>query len=44
MATNLVTLVMQFLTPEVIGRVATGLGLDRTLVQSAISAAVPGLR
>jgi hypothetical protein len=34
---------MQFLTPEIIGRVATALGLDRTLVQSAINAAVPGL-
>jgi Bacterial protein of unknown function (DUF937) len=34
---------MQFLTPEMIGRVATALGLDRTLVQSAINAAVPGL-
>ena len=43
MATNLVSLVMQFLTPEIIGRVATALGLDRTLVQSAINAAVPGL-
>jgi hypothetical protein len=43
MATNLVSLVMQFLTPELIGRVATALGLDRTLVQSAIGAAVPGL-
>jgi Bacterial protein of unknown function (DUF937) len=43
MATNLVSLVMQFLTPEIIGRVATALGLDRTLVQSAIDAAVPGL-
>jgi hypothetical protein len=43
MATNLVSLVMQFLTPEMIGRVATALGLDRTLVQSAIGAAVPGL-
>jgi hypothetical protein len=43
MATNLVTLVMEFLTPEMIGRVATALGLDRTLVQSAIGAAVPGL-
>jgi hypothetical protein len=43
MATNLVSLVMQFLTPEMIGRVATALGLDRTLVQSAINAAVPGL-
>jgi hypothetical protein len=43
MATNLVSLVMQFLTPEIIGRVATAFGLDRTLVQSAINAAVPGL-
>jgi Bacterial protein of unknown function (DUF937) len=43
MATNLVSLVMQFLTPEMIGRVATALGLNRTLVQSAINAAVPGL-
>ena len=43
MAINLVSLVMQFLTPEIIGRVATALGLDRTLVQSAIDAAVPGL-
>ena len=43
MAINLVSLVMQFLTPEIIGRVATALGLDRTLVQSAIGAAVPGL-
>jgi hypothetical protein len=43
MATNLVSLVMQFLTPEMIGRVATALGLDRTLVQTAISAGVPGL-
>jgi hypothetical protein len=43
MAANLVSLAMQFLTPEMIGRVATALGLDRTLVQSAINAAVPGL-
>ena len=43
MAINLVSLVMQFLTPEIIGRVATALGLDRTLVQSAVGAAVPGL-
>jgi hypothetical protein len=43
MATNLVSLVMQFLTPELIGRIATALGLDRNVLQSAISAAVPGL-
>ena len=43
MATNLVSLVMQFLAPEIIGRVASALGVDRNLLQSAISAAVPGL-
>jgi hypothetical protein len=43
MATNLVSLVMQFLTPDMIGRIASALGLDRNLVQSAISAAVPSL-
>ncbi|MFY9840832.1 MAG: DUF937 domain-containing protein [Xanthobacteraceae bacterium] len=43
MATNLVSLVMQFLTPDMIGRVATALGFDRSKVQSAIEAAVPGL-
>ena len=43
MATNLVSLVIQFLTPELIGRVAAALGVDRNLLQSAIGAAVPGL-
>ena len=43
MATNLVSLVMQFLTPDVIGRIATALGLDRNFLQSGISAAVPAL-
>src|SRR6516162_1995301 len=43
MATNLVSLVMQFLTPEMIGRVATALGVDRNMLQTAIGAAVPGL-
>ena len=43
MATNLVSLVMQFLTPDVIGRIATALGLDRNFLQSAISAAVPAV-
>lgn len=43
MATNLVSLVMQFLTPDMIGRIATALGFDRSKVQSAINAAVPGL-
>jgi hypothetical protein len=43
MATNLVSLVMQFLTPDNIGRIATALGFDRNKVQSAISGAVPAL-
>lgn len=43
MATNLVSLIMEFLTPDMIRRIANGLGLDSTKVQSAISAAVPGL-
>jgi hypothetical protein len=43
MATNLVSLVMQFLTPDMIGRIASALGLDRNTVQTAIGAAVPGL-
>ena len=43
MDANLVSLVMQFLTPDMVGRIATALGLDRNKVQSAISSAVPGL-
>ena len=43
MATNLVSLVMQFLTPDMIGRIASALGIDRTSAQTAIGAGVPGL-
>jgi len=43
MTTNLVSLVMQFLTPDMVGRIATALGFDRSKVQSAISGAVPAL-
>src|SRR5499427_1150420 len=43
MAINLVSLIMQFLTPDMIGRIASALGLDRTNAQTAIGAAVPGL-
>ena len=43
MATNLISLVMQFLTPDMIGRIATALGLDRNIAQSAIGAVVPAL-
>jgi Bacterial protein of unknown function (DUF937) len=43
MAVDLVSLAMQFLTPDMVGRIANGLGLDSNKVQSAISAAIPGL-
>jgi hypothetical protein len=43
MATNLVTLVMEYLTPDLIGRIATALGLNRSNAQTAIGAAVPAL-
>jgi len=43
MATNLVQLVLQQLTPDMVAKIATALGLDRALVQKLISAAVPSL-
>ncbi len=43
MSTNIVSHIMQFLTPEVIARIASALGLDRTISQKAITAAVPAL-
>jgi hypothetical protein len=43
MSTNLVSLIMQFLTPDVISRIASALGLDRNSAQTAIGAAVPAL-
>jgi hypothetical protein len=42
-ANNLVSLVMQFLTPDIIGRIASALGFDRNTAQSTIAAAVPSL-
>lgn len=43
MAANIVSTVMQYITPDTVGRVSTALGLDRGKTQSAIGAAVPGL-
>jgi Bacterial protein of unknown function (DUF937) len=43
MATNLVSLIMNFLTPDMIGRIASALGIDRNDASSAIEAGVPGL-
>jgi hypothetical protein len=43
MATNLVSLVMQFLTPDVIAKIASALGLDRDVAQKTIGGAVPAI-
>src|SRR5262245_30678670 len=43
MATNLVSLVMQFLTPDVIAKIASALGLDRDVAQKMIGGAVPAI-
>ena len=43
MAVNLVSLVMQSLTSEVVGKIASALGLDRSTVQKAVSAAIPAI-
>jgi hypothetical protein len=43
MAANLVSLVMQFLSPDMVRRIAAALGLDRNKVRSAINGAVPAL-
>jgi hypothetical protein len=43
MATNLVSVVMQFLTADMIAKIASALGLDRTVAQKAIGGAVPAL-
>ena len=43
MATSLVSIVMQFLTPDMIAKIAAALGLDRSVAQKAIGGAVPAL-
>jgi len=43
MATNLASYIMQFLTPDMIGRIATVLGLDRNDTRTGVAAAVPSL-
>jgi hypothetical protein len=43
MATNLVSVVMQFLTPDMIAKIASALGLDHSVAQKAIGGAVPAL-
>ncbi|MBZ6075386.1 DUF937 domain-containing protein [Microvirga puerhi] len=43
MAINLVSLIAQFLTPDVIAKIASALGADRSQIGRAVTAAVPGL-
>ena len=43
MAVNLVSLVTQFLTPDVIARIASTLGLESTAAQKAISGSIPAI-
>ena len=43
MATNLVSVVMQYLTPDMIAKIASALGLDRNVTQKAIAGAIPAL-
>ena len=43
MATNLVSSVMQFLTPDMIARIARTLGIDPDVAQQVVSAAVPAI-
>jgi hypothetical protein len=41
MAFNLPDIISRFLTPEMIGRIASALGIDRNIAQTAVNAAVP---
>ncbi|OAF06938.1 hypothetical protein AYJ54_18535 [Bradyrhizobium centrolobii] len=43
MAANLISVVMQFLTPDMIAKIASALGVDRNVAQKAIGGAVPAL-
>jgi hypothetical protein len=43
MATNLVSLALNYLTPEMIARIASALGLDKAIAGKAVTAAVPAL-
>jgi hypothetical protein len=43
MATNLVSSVMQFLTPDLVAKIARTLGIDPDVAQKAVNAAVPAI-
>src|SRR5262249_26481626 len=40
---NLVSMVSQFLTPDMVARIASAFGFDRSTVQKAIDGAIPSL-
>ncbi|HWK32468.1 MAG TPA: DUF937 domain-containing protein [Hyphomicrobium sp.] len=40
---NLVSLISQFITPDMLGRIASSLGVDRAAVQKAVGAGIPGI-
>ena len=43
MATNLISIISQVLTPELLARIASALGLDKYAVEKAVGAGVPAL-
>jgi len=43
MSINIVSLIMQYLAPSLVGRIASSFGLEQTLAQKAIGAAVPAI-
>lgn len=43
MSTNLISLASQYLTPDVLTRIGSALGLDRSVIGRACSAAIPAL-
>ena len=43
MSTNLISLGLKYLTPDVISRIASALGVDKTLIGKAATAALPAL-
>ena len=43
MATNLVTTIMQSLTPDMIAKIASLLGIDRSIAEKAIGAGIPAI-
>jgi hypothetical protein len=43
MANDIVSAIASFLTPELLGKLATASGLDRAMTQTAVSAAVPSI-